>query len=147
MSHVFVTSLWSSKGRLCHWAVNYSRHPGAWTLVLPELSFLVQGLGAEFSKSYYYYNQAGHMCQCLVYVRPVWDRCSIFFLLCSGSWVSLGWEVDAVEDPKPWQSIRLLTVANNLNMYATPSSTCTGLFYVIGWIPLLSLFRLRKQAY
>lgn len=114
--------------------------------MLPELSFLIQGLGAEFSKSYYYYNQAGHMCQCLV-CTALCETDALSFSCCAQEpEFRLGERLMQLKNPKPWQSISLITVADNLNIYAMPSSTCTGLFYVIGWIPLLSLFKLRKQA-
>lgn len=86
------------------------------------------------------------MCRCLV-CKALCETDVLSFSCCAQEpEFRLGGRLMKLKNPKPWQSISLITVANNLDIYATPSSTCTGLFYVIGWITLLSLFKLRKQA-
>lgn len=99
--------------------------------MLSELSFLIQGLEAEFSKSYYYYNQVGHTCQCLV-CEALCETDVLLSSCCAQEpEFRLGERLMQLNNHKPWQSISLITIANNLNMYATPSSTCTGLFYML----------------
>lgn len=86
------------------------------------------------------------MCRCLV-CKALCETDVLSFSCCAQEpEFRLGERLMQLKNPKPRQSISLITVANNLDIYATPSSTCTGLFYVIGWITLLSLFKLRKQA-